>query len=413
MNQKYLIIVLLAMTACGTPKKSPAASENAPEPAVQAVAAQPKKVEAAQPQETDMMRKPLVDNQKTDFSLQLLATGLRQGDPKENLVLSPYSAGVALSLLKDGADGQTRQALTETLCYSTYAGTEIYSDSLNIVSTANSIWVRKGITFKDSYLDYVRGGSYGAQVETRDFASRATVGEINAWCADQTHGRIPSIVDELTPELAAILLNALYFKAPWAEEFDKDQTRKETFHGAKGDKQVDFMHKTSRNYAYADPDGWQIASLPYKNHRYAMLVALPPVGADLTGSLDVEVFNYLLDALHGCQLALSLPKFKIETSLVMNNLLSAMGAAPIFEDSADFTRMSATPMAVSRVLQKCFIEVGEEGTEAAAVTGAFMRLTSVARPEPPVVMNVDRPFLFAIYDVQTRLILFEGRIANI
>ena len=361
------------------------------------------------------MRKPIVDNKKTDFSMRLLGTGLRQGDPKQNLVLSPFSAGVALSLLLDGAAGKTQSALFETLSYATYAGTEIYTDSLNIVTSANSIWVRKGIAFKDNYLDYVRGGSYGAQVESRDFTDRATVGEINGWCAEKTRGLIPSIVSELQPELAAILLNALYFKAPWAEEFEKSDTRKETFHGAEGDRQVDFMHKTTRGYGYAGFEGWQVASLPYKNGRYAMLVALPPQDAELNAlTWDVDLFDKVLDAGQGgVRVALSLPKFKIETTLVMNDLLSAMGAAPIFTDAADFSRMSAMPLAVSQILQKCFIEVGEEGTEAAAVTGAFMRLTSVARPEPPVEMRVDRPFLFAIYDTTTKLILFEGRIANI
>ena len=402
---KYVLIVLLAMAACGTSKKTPVQAESAP--AAESVPMQ--QVQAA------VMRKPIIDNKKTDFSMRLLGTGLKQGDPKQNLVLSPFSAGVALSLLLDGSAGKTQSALFETLSYATYAGTEVYSDSLNIVSSANSIWVRKGIVFKDNYTDYVRGGSYGAQLETRDFANRATVGEINAWCAEKTHGLIPTIVSELQPELAAILLNALYFKAPWAEEFEKSATRKETFHGADGDRQVDFMHKTSRNYRYAGLEGWQVVSLPYKNGRYAMLVALPPEDADLAAvPWDVELFNAAMDVLEsGRQVALSLPKFKIETTLVMNNLLSAMGAAPIFEDAADFSRMSATPLAVSQVLQKCFIEVGEEGTEAAAVTGAFMRLTSVARPEPPIEMRVDRPFLFAIYDTTTRLILFEGRIAHI
>lgn len=402
--------VLLIMAACGTPKKTPAGTETVP-------AAEPVIETAARPQRTgaDVMRKPLVDAKKTDFSMRLLGTGLQQGDPGRNLVLSPFSAGMALSLLLDGSAGKTQSALFETLSYATYAGTEVYSDSLNIVTSANSIWVRKGVTFKDNYLDYVRGGEYGAQVESRDFADRATVGEINGWCAEKTRGLIPSIVSELQPELAAILLNALYFKASWAEEFEKSATRKETFHGATGDQQVDFMHKTSRGYRYAGLGGWQVASLPYKNGRYAMLVALPPADADLNAlTWDVELFDNVLAACQpGTQVALSLPKFKIETTLVMNDLLSAMGAAPIFTDGADFSRMSAMPLAVSQILQKCFIEVGEEGTEAAAVTGAFMRLTSVARPEPPVEMRVDRPFLFAIYDTTTKLILFEGRIANI
>lgn len=402
--------VLLIMAACGTPKKTPAGTETVP-------AAEPVIETAARPQRTgaEVMRKPLVDAKKTDFSMRLLGTGLQQGDSGRNLVLSPFSAGMALSLLLDGSAGKTQSALFETLSYATYAGTEVYSDSLNIVTSANSIWVRKGIAFKDNYLDYVRGGEYGAQVESRDFADRATVGEINGWCAEKTRGLIPSIVSELQPELAAILLNALYFKAPWAEEFEKSATRKETFHGATGDQQVDFMHKTSRGYRYAGLGGWQVASLPYKNGRYAMLVALPPADADLNAlTWDVELFDNVLAACQpGTQVALSLPKFKIETTLVMNDLLSAMGAAPIFTDGADFSRMSAMPLAVSQILQKCFIEVGEEGTEAAAVTGAFMRLTSVARPEPPVEMRVDRPFLFSIYDTTTKLILFEGRIANI
>ena len=358
----------------------------------------------------NVMRKPQVDPQKSEFALKLLGTALSQQDLSKNLVLSPYSAGVALSLLLDGADGQTQRALTEALQYATYAGTNLYTDSLNTVTTANSIWLRNGITLKKNYLDYVRGGDYNAKVETRDFSLRSTVGEINGWVSRQTRGLIPTIVDELDPSLAAILLNA------WAEEFDVKSTRPDIFHAASGDKEVPFMHKTSRDYKYLSAQGWQIASLPYKNGRYAMLVALPPKDLDVknvAGFMNADLLNAILDNLSYNRVALSLPKFKVETTLTMNQLLSAMGAGQIFTNGADFSRMSATPLAVDKILQKCFVEVSEEGTEAAAVTGAFMRLTSMAREDPPVVMNVDRPFFFAIYDVQTRLVLFEGRIATI
>lgn len=385
MKQTYLLIVLL-MSAFGIAKAQP------------------------------VMRKPQIDPQKSEFALKLLGTALSQEDLSKNLVLSPYSAGVALSLLLDGADGQTQRALTETLQYATYAGTDLYTDSLNTVTTANSIWLRNGVALKQNYLDYVRGDDYKAQVETRDFSLRSTVGEINGWVSQQTRGLIPTIVDELDPSLAAILLNALYFKAPWADEFEVKATRPEIFHATTGDQEVPFMHKTSRDYKYLAAQGWQLASLPYKNGRYAMLVALPPKDLDVksvAGFLNADLLNFILDNLSYNRVALSLPKFKVETTLTMNKLLTAMGAGQVFTNGADFSRMSAIPMAVDKILQKCFVEVSEEGTEAAAVTGAFMRLTSVAREDPPVVMNVDRPFFFAIYDVQTRLVLFEGRIATI
>ena len=411
MKPGLLLIPLLMISACGTSRKTPA---------TEPLAAASDAVEAAVPARhpaAGVMRKPLIDPQKSEFALRLLGTALSASDLNDNLVLSPYSAGVALSLLMDGAAGSTQQSLREALSYATYAGTELYSDSLNTVSSANSIWLRTGIDLKQNYRDYVTGDTYAAQVETRDFADRSTVARINDWCSRQTRGRIPSIVDRLDPSLAAVLLNALYFKAPWAEEFAMASTFPETFHSPRGDGQVPFMHKTSRDYAYARSGDWQFASLPYRGGRYAMLIALPPQDADmkaLAPRLDADLLNALLESLApGRRVALSLPKFKVETTLTMNDVLTRMGAGPAFGDGADFSRMSATPLAVDRVIQKCFVEVSEEGTEAAAVTGAFMRVTSVAREDPPVQMKVDRPFFFAVYDTTTRLILFEGRIANI
>ena len=345
----------------------------------------------------------------------------------DNMLISPLSLSLALSMATNGAEGKTAEEMLSTLgfagqdkdalnsYYQKMISALLDADPETTFEVANSIWANESIGIKQSFTDVTKE-YYSSEVYPADFKTQATVDKINQWCSDKTHGKIPTILDGPDPNLVMALINALYFKAPWAEEFDEKSTRPDIFHAASGDKEVPFMHKTSRENKYLSAQGWQIASLPYKNGRYAMLVALPPKDLDVksvAGFMNADLLNVILDNLSYNRVALSLPKFKVETTLTMNQLLSAMGAEQIFTNGADFSRMSATPLAVDKILQKCFVEVSEEGTEAAAVTGAFMRLTSVAREDPPVVMNVDRPFFFAIYDVQTRLVLFEGRIATI
>ncbi len=346
-----------------------------------------------------------------EFATNLLRKAAQSEGLKDNLVVSPLSAGYALSLLLEGATGQTREELDDMLGGS-FAGIEPYTDEKTIVTTASSVWLKDGIRILDSYEKAI-SEKFSAQVFTRDFASRSTVQEINSWCSGHTAGRIPSIMGEIPRNSVMLLLNALYFKAPWAKPFDEDATIRDTFHAVSGDQgNVSFMTRSARmNYMKGDSFG--ALSLDY-DKRYSMLVVLPDQGKDLASvveKLDAGTLSDVIDATSPRQVELRLPRFTVETDLDLNPTLVSMGMKAAF--NGGFGNMTNAPVAVSQVKQKCFVKVNEEGAEAAAVTSISMRLTSVARPDPPVRFFVDRPFVFAIYDRQTKDIYFEGCMVKI
>jgi len=348
---------------------------------------------------------------RMDFAAEFLRKAALSEGLKDNLVISPLSAGYALSLLLEGSTGKTREELLAVLGGS-FEDIVPYTDEKTTVTSASSVWLKNGMTVLDSYGKAI-SEKYSAQVYTRDFASKGTVKEINSWCSDHTAGRIPSIVSELPEETVMLLLNALYFKAPWIRPFDKNATSKGTFHAVGGDqKDVSFMSRSAR-IPYYKGDSFGAVSLDY-DKRYSMLVVLPDQGKDLSGvvsSLDAGTLRDVLDGISPRQVELELPRFTIETSLSLNSILKDMGINAAF--NGGFGRMTTAPVAVSEVNQKCFIKVNEEGAEAAAVTSVSMKLTSVARPDPPVRFIVDRPFVFAIYDRETGDIYFEGCIVKI
>ena len=349
---------------------------------------------------------------RLQFSLDLLAKVAESTPPQENIVVSPYSAGMALSMLTEGARGQTRAQLEKALRGAHYAGPALYADSVNIVSSANSVWVREGFNVKDAYSRLLEE-TYGAALRVRDFSDPATVGQINGWCAEQTHGRIPKIVSKIDPSMMMFLINALYFKGLWEDPFSRSATREETFHGVSGDKQVEMMH-ARRKYGFRELEGFQVVTLPYQGGRYTMMCVLPPKGVSPQQAMAYVDPAYFREAAQAApeEVALSLPKFKMNTAMVLNQVLKAMGAELPFSGSADFGDITSASVMVDQVLQKCFLEVNEEGAEAAAVTSISVGLTAVA-PSEPVVVRFDRPFLFALYANRESEILFEGIIQNI
>jgi len=218
--------------------------------------------------------------------------------------------------------------------------------------------------------------------------------------------------------LEMLLVNALYFKSTWQYKFNARNTSKDTFHGASGKEKVEFMNRSAK-FGYVDWDGYQVALLPYVGNRYGMLVVLPPKGVDidtLVGKLDYKNFRAAISVakLNNDVVDLKMPKFKLETTKVLNEMLENMGIKKVFTSDAELKGISDASLMVSKVLQKCFVEVDEEGSEAAAVTSVGVSLTS-ARPimKEPIKMIVDRPFLFAIVDTQTLSVLFEGKIVTL
>lgn len=402
---KHIIFTLaiLSVVSCGTQRKTTAnnaSSDNMTNTMENVSASVPASATAE-------------ENGKLAFGLSLFNAAVATSGDAANVVVSPYSAGMALSMLSEGAAGQTKSEIESVLKGSSYKSDVLKSTADYTISSANSIWLRSGFSVKPDFRAVIEG-PYAAKVSERDFSSPATVKEINKWCSDNTAKKIPEIIDQINPDMVMFILNALYFKAPWEYQFDKRTTSKAVFHSPSGEQTVDFMH-LKKELCCGTAENCRFVVLPYKSGEWQMAVCLPDEGADikaLVSSLSASEFAKAISGAEYRQVALSMPKFKVNTTMILNNILRSLGMKTTFSDAADFSSMAGN-VAVDEVKQKCFIEVNEEGAEAAAVTSIGMRLTSVA-PEPrPFVMNVERPFVFAIFNAETNSFLFAGKIASI
>ena len=352
-----------------------------------------------------------VKGSETGFALSFFRNVSADIPAEENVVVSPYSAGVALSMLEAGAEGQTKVEIDNALNGTLFKAEELGGDENITVESSNSVWISSNFSVRNKYVDVLQK-DFDAFVDTPDFADPATVREINDWCSDHTSGKIPEIIDRLTPGMVMVLINALYFNAPWEKAFDPDVTHEGVFHGLSGDSNIPMMSMRS-TYGYAEYQGFQMIEIPYRGGRYAMYVVLPPEGTDVNDAIPYigeSVFNAAMDALAPREVSLTMPKYKMETSMILNKPLQNMGMKDAFTSAADFKGISMSgPLQVSLVKQKCYIDVSEKGTEAAAVTSVQVRMTAF---RPVTSMRVDRPFLFMIADTESRNILFAGKIVN-
>ena len=334
----------------------------------------------------------------------------------ENVVTSPYSAAVCLSMLAEGAGGETRAEFDSALGGIMFKAEDLGSNDTVVVKSANSIWIDDNFSIRNSYVNLLQK-DFDAFITTQRFSDPATVKAINNWCLEHTEGKIGDMIDRLSPGMVMVLVNALYFNAPWADAFDPELTSEDVFYGKSKSGKVSMMHRTGQ-YNYAQVSGAQIIQLPYEGRRYSMFVALPPAGSDLDKlipHITEGAFNSALEMMSPKRVKLSLPKFKVETFMLLNKALQNMGIRTAFTPAADFRGIAEMgPLVLDQVKQKCYVEVAEKGTEAAAVTVAQIRLTSVrVNPEDMAVMTVDRPFVFMIADGYTGNILFAGKIVNL
>lgn len=333
----------------------------------------------------------------------------------ENVVVSPYSAAVALSMLAEGAEGQTRVEFDNALGGVLYKAENLGGNDTVIVKSANSVWIDDNFSPRNRYVNLLEK-DFDAFLDVENFADPVTIKAINNWCSEHTNGKITEIIDRLDPSNVMVLINALYFNAPWENEFDPALTTDQTFNGLTGQSKVRMMSNKGY-YMYAEHQGFQMIQLPYLGLEYAMYVVLPPEGEDmdkLLSKMDASVYSAAMDMLSQQEVRFMMPKFKVETSMLLNKPLQNMGIRTAFTPAADFSGIAEMgPLVLDLVKQKCYIDVSEKGTEAAAVTSAQIRLTS-ARPVAKVpVMRVDRPFFFVIADGENNKILFAGKIVNL
>ena len=372
---------------------------------------------------SDAQHEMVNNNNSFAFSLYNKTMGMN------SRVVSPLSVTYLMSMLANGADGETQQQILATLGW---AGEGIQQPSLQdindysrmliektarldkavTVEIANYVAVNKEFKLNSKFQKSVER-DYKAGVESLNFTSPSTLKHINDWCNDRTHGMIPSIINELDPDAVSYLMNAIYFNGTWKDKFSKEETKQEMFRGYTRDIQyVDMMHRHGE-YFYADGDGYSAVSIPYGNGAFRMTVILPIEGSflrDVMASMDGGKFQELQRSMEKCNVDLKIPRFTTEVDLPLNDIISALGAPLIFSSQADFSQFARGDFYVSKMFQKAKIEVSEEGTKAAAVTAAIMMMSAV-RPEKKrnVVFHADSPFAYIISENSTGSIYFMGQ----
>jgi serine protease inhibitor len=344
-----------------------------------------------------------------------------------NLFISPLSASMALGMTMNGANGTTLDEMRSTLGYGTSSLADIdaaYRSLIDLLrgldkrvdfKLANSIWYRAGFPFEASFLQTTRD-YFDATVTGLDFAAPSAPATINAWVQTATNGKIPTIVDgPIRDDLVMFLINAIYFKGSWTAQFDKAKTRADQFTTGGGTKVPVTMMERSAPARYGETGGAQVVDLPYGGGAFSMTIVLPPQGRsvdDFVATLDAARWTELTGPLRDAtKLHLFMPKFRLEWKEELSAQLKALGMRAAFAD-ADFTGMSRSAgrsLVISEVKQKTFVDIYEEGTEAAAVTSVSIGVT--AAPINPVV-RVDRPFIFAIRERLSGTVLFLGKIAQ-
>ncbi len=354
-----------------------------------------------------------------------------KGEDKSFMV-SPFSLSMALAMTWNGAAGETKTAMQETLKMGERSDKEINeyyqklkeallkTDPSTKLSIANSIFTNKFITINPAFIktntDY-----YNATVQSVDFSDLKTVGIINKWASDNTNGLIEEVLDKTDPAALMYLLNAIYFKGIWTSKFETENTSKKAFMTENGTKRtVDMMSQTA-DFNYTEDETMQVVQLPYGNQAFSMLVLLPKSGKkqiDLVAALkNKEYWQRNVASLREREVELYLPKFKTKYSKKLNDVLINMGMGIAFDsERADFSRMLDTDSNIrafiSFVTQDTYISTDESGTEAAAVTVVGMEMTSIGPPQK-VVFNADKPFIYLIQENSTGAVLFMGAVKDI
>ncbi len=354
-----------------------------------------------------------------------------------NIFYSPHSVSSALAMTYAGARGATAQQMAQVMHFG-LPGDRLHPafNSLDLelarrgegakgkdgkgfrLHVVNAVWGQKGYQFTPSFLD-VLAGNYGAGLRLLDFRSspedaRVT---INGWVSDETEKRIKDLLakGDVDPQTRLVLTNAIYFNAAWAEPYSEKQTHDGPFTLVGGSKvTVPMMNQTS-TLAYGQGEGYQAVELPYDKRELSMLILLPPAGklGALENSLDAERLGAIVKGMNSKRVVLTIPKFKVEATLKLADVLRGMGMRDAFDpDTADFSGMDRTrDLYIGQVIHKAFVAVDEAGTEAAAATAVVMRLAAIMTEET-VTVTIDRPFLFFIRDNATGANLFVGRVTN-
>ncbi len=344
---------------------------------------------------------------------------------ESNFMISPLSVDYALAMTANGAKNNTLDEMLTVLDFANYGMSEFNSyfnyimnelvdlDSQVELSIANSVWYRNDFTVLQSFLD-VNQDYYNAYIKSLDFNEAGAVDEINNWVSDNTNDKITEILDEIPSDAVMYLINAIYFYGSWQYEFDKSNTQNQDFYLSDGNTvEVEMMEMEAGLKYYNDPN-FTVVELPYGQGNFVMDVILPSSESDVAGvikQLNSDIWNTIIQGLYEQNVVVEMPKFRFEFEQDLIPALKNMGMIDLFTGAADLSDINGSGgLSVSKVKHKTYIDVNEDGTEAAAVTAVEVNYTS-AEPSS-IYFILESPFVFIIREKSTGVILFEGAVQN-
>ncbi|KKH96947.1 serpin [Methanosarcina sp. 1.H.T.1A.1] len=350
-----------------------------------------------------------------------------ENEKYENIFFSPHSISAAMAICYEGAENTTKEQISNGFYFPTNktvlrVGLKEMDDGINsgnndyVLQTANALWVQEGYPIKEAYVFNVKN-YYDGEVTNLDFVGKpdASRDTINEWVEARTNNKIKDLVpeDSITSDTRVIITNAIYFNGKWVYEFDKELTDKKTFYPSKGDEiPVDMMYM-SESFNYGENSMAKIIELPYKGNDLSMYIVLPKSNNIEKFETEFTVNDYTKlknDMKFTGEVETSIPKFKFETKTELSDSLFEMGVVDAFNlNLANLSGISDSPLAISRVIHQAFIDVQEEGTEAAAATMVGME-GSCAMDSNPKEFKADHPFMFFIENKRTNCILFMGKV---
>ncbi len=344
----------------------------------------------------------------------------------QNMMVSPLSISLAFSMVLNGADGETKNAIVNSLGLEGLSVDEINQIYLDLITAlekadpnvvmniANSIWIRKGYPVLEPFIS-TNKKYFDARIAALDF-DQSTLAIINGWVNEKTNTKIPKILDQISADEIMFLINAIYFNGKWSVKFEKGNTENGSFSLVSGSSVSVPLMKIKDDYGYSEQAGYKALKLPYGRGKFNMVLLLPDEGKSvdqLIDQLTPTTWDVIKKALVGTsKVDVWIPRLKFSWESELNDILSSMGMAVAFSKTeANFSKINSTDqLFITKVKHKTFIEVNEEGTEAAGVTSIGIGVTSIGPGGPQ--FHATRPFVFFITEEDTGAILFAGKVIN-
>ena len=361
-------------------------------------------------------------NSSAQFGFNLLKE-ISKNELNKNVIISPLSISTALGMVLNGASDETYDQMKAALGFSDFKFDDInksyrsldsllkYIDEKVIFNSANSIWYHNEFSVEQNFIE-INKKYFNAEVNKIDFSNPIAKDIINNWVKEATNSKIPKIIDKINPEIVMFLINAIYFKGNWQYQFDKNSTKEDIFYIDENNTVACQMMSQKNHFNFYYDENMEAVELPYGNSSFNMMIILPSLNKkveDVISVMSSDKFDFIKNKFVKKEITIMIPKFKLEYSKTLNDALMNLGMKDAFiPEKANFSKISKLKnLFISEVIHKTFIEVNEEGTEAAAVTSVGLGVTSVGN-----YFKVDRPFLFIIYEKNTNTILFLGKVIN-